>query len=96
MMMLLTYDVNLSEKDGERRLRKVAKICENYGVRVQNSVFELLIDPTQFIELKARLEKVIDMEMDSVRFYRLGDNWENRVETLGRQKGIKQGDTLIL
>ena len=84
MMVVLSYDVDTSDSAGAKRLRKVAKVCEAYGCRVQNSVFELLIEPAQLVALKARLTAVIDADKDSVRFYRLGSNWRPRVESLGR------------
>lgn len=96
MMMLITYDVDFSNENGAKRLRKVARLCEKYGVRVQNSVFEMLIDPAQLVEIKKSLERVIDKSKDSVRFYSLGKKWEGRVEILGQQKGFNQTDTLIL
>lgn len=96
MMMLITYDVDFSNEDGAKRLRKVAKLCEKYGVRVQNSVFEMLIDPAQLVEIKESIQKIIDPGKDSVRFYNLGKKWENRVEILGYEKGFNQADTLIL
>jgi len=83
MMVLVTYDVNTETKEGRKRLRIVAKECTNYGQRVQHSVFECLVDPVQFAQLRNRLEKVIDLERDSLRFYYLGDNWRNRVEHVG-------------
>ncbi len=96
MLIILTYDVNIALSNGEKRLRKVAKLCESYGVRVQKSVFELLVDNSQFILIKSKLEDIIDKENDSVRFYILGNKWERKVETLGKEVLIKQGDTLIL
>lgn len=83
MMVLITYDVNTENKEGQRRLRRVAKACENYGQRVQNSVFECLIDPAQWAELKALLMNEFSPEHDSLRFYYLGANWKNRVEHHG-------------
>lgn len=83
MMVLITYDVNTETKVGKKRLSKVAKQCRNYGQRVQNSVFECLIDPTQFIELKNKLENIADPKIDSIRYYLLGDNWKRRVEHFG-------------
>ena len=71
MMLVVTYDVNTTELAGAKRLRKVAKICEKYGVRVQNSVFEVLVDAAELVVLKSLLSDVIDNENDSVRFYRL-------------------------
>lgn len=96
MMVVLSYDVDTSDSTGAKRLRKVAKVCEAYGCRVQNSVFELLIEPAQLVELKARLTAVIDADKDSVRFYRLGSNWRPRVESLGRGLRFEQDDVLLL
>lgn len=83
MMVLITYDVNVTTETGKKRLRKVAKQCVNFGQRVQNSVFECLVDPTQFADLKGRLETIIDKEYDSIRYYFLGDIWKHRVEHVG-------------
>lgn len=83
MMVLVTYDVNTEDAEGKRRLRKVAKQCVNFGQRVQNSVFECLVDPAQFADLRKRLEGIIDTKADSLRFYFLGDNWKRRVDHVG-------------
>lgn len=83
MMVLITYDVNTETEAGKRRLRKVAKLCENYGQRVQNSVFECLVDPVKFAELRKKLESIINTSDDSLRYYFLGNNWKNRVEHVG-------------
>lgn len=83
MMVLVTYDVNTETSHGKKRLRHVSKVCTDYGQRVQNSVFECSVTPAEFIEIKAKLTKIIDEESDSIRFYLLGKNWHNRVETLG-------------
>ena len=83
MMILITYDVETVSAFGKKRLRKVAKQCMNFGQRVQNSVFECLVDPAQFIELKHRLETIIDYEKDSIRYYHLGSNWKSKVEHIG-------------
>ncbi|MDD2261804.1 MAG: CRISPR-associated endonuclease Cas2 [Clostridia bacterium] len=83
MMVLITYDVETVSNFGKKRLRKVAKQCVNYGQRVQNSVFECLVDPTQLAELKHRLENIIDKEKDSIRFYYLGSNWKTKVDHIG-------------
>ncbi len=83
MMMLVTYDVNTETPAGRRRLRRVAKACENYGQRVQNSVFECLLEPAQWINLRDRLIQEADLELDSLRFYSLGANWKRRVEHVG-------------
>ena len=83
MMVLITYDVNTEDADGKKRLRKVAKQCQNYGQRVQNSVFECLVDPVQFAQLKRNLEQIIEPSKDSIRYYFLGKNWRIRVEHVG-------------
>jgi len=87
MMVLITYDVETVSIFGKKRLRKVAKQCVNYGQRVQNSVFECLVDPSQFAELKYRLENIIDKEKDSIRYYYLGSKWRNKVEHIGVKEG---------
>ncbi len=96
MMVLVTYDVDFTQPKGAKRLRKVAKLCEQYGVRVQNSVFEMLVDPAQLAQIKVSLSEIIDMKADSVRFYRLGSKWETKIETMGLEKGIQQDAPLIL
>ena len=83
MLVLVTYDVNTESKVGQARLRRVAKICEDFGQRVQNSVFECLVDPAQWTELRKRLVDVANLELDSLRFYFLGKNWQRRVEHVG-------------
>jgi len=87
MMLLVTYDVNTETPEGRRRLRHVARECVNYGQRVQNSVFECLVDPVQFAKLKHSLNSIMDKDRDSIRFYYLGANWKNRVEHLGNKTG---------
>ena len=93
MMLVVTYDVDTTNASGQKRLRKVAKICERYGMRVQNSVFEVLLDAAQLVVLK--LEKIIDTEQDSVRFYRLGNSYERRIETMGKRPRVEAGGALI-
>ena len=95
MMMLVTYDVDTSDAAGAKRLRKVAKTCERYGVRVQNSVFEVLVTPAQLVSLKAELEGVICTEKDSVRLYRMGKNYLNRVDTMGKHPRVEAGKELM-
>ena len=95
MMILITYDINTGTSAGERRLRKVAKACQNYGQRVQNSVFECLIDSTQLTQLKHRLTELIDVEKDSLRFYYLGDKWANRVEHVGAKPSVDLEGPLV-
>ncbi len=82
-MVLVTYDVNTETAKGRGRLRRVAKACEDRGQRVQNSVFECLVDPALWEVLRARLIDIIDPETDSLRFYFLGSNWRRRVEHVG-------------
>jgi len=95
MLVLITYDVETSTEGGCKRLNKVAKICKNYGQRVQNSVFECLVDPRQFAELRHKLENTIDVKKDSVRYYFLGSNWKNRVEHVGAKESIDPEGILI-
>ena len=81
MMVLVTYDVNTETKEGRSRLRRVAKTCQGFGQRVQNSVFECLVDPTQWADLRKRLMDVFNPDLDSLRFYFLGAHWRNRIDT---------------
>lgn len=96
MLVLITYDVNTETKEGRRRLRKIAKCCVDKGQRVQNSVFECLVDPTQFTELKHKLEKIADPSTDSLRYYYLGSNWKNRVEHFGAKVSYDPEGVLII
>lgn len=96
MMVLVTYDVETTTSAGRKRLRQVAKQCVNYGQRVQNSVFECLIDPSQFSELKHRLAKIINVESDSLRYYILGNKWENRIEHIGAKQGYNPEEPMII
>ena len=95
MMVLITYDVNTETAAGRRRLRKVAKKCVDHGQRVQNSVFECLLDAAQFVALKADLTALIDPTPDSLRFYQLGQNYKSKVEHIGLHPSFEQGDPLI-
>lgn len=96
MMVLITYDVNVTTPSGKKRLRQVAKQCQNFGQRVQNSVFECLVDPTQFTDLKHRLESIVDQETDSLRYYLLGANWKRRVEHYGNKETYDPEGILII
>ena len=96
MMVLITYDVETVTPSGRKRLRHVAKQCVNYGQRVQNSVFECLVDPAQFANLKHRLESIIDPEKDSLRFYLLGNNWQKRIEHIGAKSSFNPEDVMII
>lgn len=96
MLVLVTYDVNTETPEGRRRLRRVAKACENRGQRVQFSVFECLLDPAQWSVLRARLIDEIDEELDSLRFYFLGSNWKQRVEHVGAKPAYDPEGPLIV
>lgn len=95
MMVLITYDVNTETATGKRRLHKVAKRCQDYGQRVQNSVFECVIDPARLKALQADLLKLIDPSKDSLRFYYLGDEWRTRVEHFGAKVSLDLEGPLI-
>lgn len=94
-MVLVTYDVATSDKAGRCRLQKVAKTCQNYGQRVQNSVFECSISMEQFVRLKNELLGLILQESDSLRFYFLGNNWRHRVEHIGSKPVVPIDDPLL-
>jgi CRISPR-associated protein Cas2 len=96
MMVLVSYDVSTVDVEGPGRLRRVAKICKNYGQRVQYSVFECIVDPAQWTVLKQKLLDQIEVETDSLRFYFLGANWRNRVEHAGAKKSFDQEGPLII
>ena len=96
MLVLITYDVNTETASGKKRLRKVAKQCENYGRRVQNSVFECILDQAQSIMLKQSLVDIIDENVDSLRFYYLGNKYQTKVEHVGVERGIAVDQPLIL
>lgn len=96
MLVLITYDVNTETAAGKARLRKVAKQCVNYGRRVQNSVFECILDNAQSIALKAMLTDIIDIEKDSLRFYYMGNKYQTKIEHVGVDRGIAVDQPLIL
>lgn len=96
MLVLITYDVNTETVSGKKRLRKVAKQCENYGRRVQNSVFECILDQAQSVVLKQSLIDIIDENVDSLRFYYLGNKYQTKVEHVGVEHGIAVDQSLIL
>lgn len=95
MLVLITYDVNTQTAAGKSRLRKVAKQCVNYGTRVQNSVFECILDNTQLLMLKSKLTDIIDEQVDSLRFYNLGNHHKSKVEHVGVVRGVDVENTLI-
>lgn len=96
MMVLISYDVSTIDPGGPRRLHRVAKTCQNYGQRVQFSVFECIVDPAQWATLRQKLIDEIEPKQDSLRFYFLGTNWKRRVEHVGAKKGIDQEGPLIV
>ena len=96
MFVLVSYDVNTEDKQGRKRLRRVAKTCVDYGQRVQYSVFECIVDPAQWAFLRDKLVAQIDESKDSLRFYFLGSNWRRRVEHIGAKPGLDQEGPLVL
>lgn len=96
MLVVIAYDVNTETSAGRARLRKVAKACVNFGQRVQNSVFECILDATQYRVLKHQLEQMIDPKTDRMRFYNLGDRYETRVEHVGVKEAYKPEGILIV
>ncbi len=96
MLVLITYDVNTEDAAGRKRLRHVAKLCVNYGQRVQNSVFECLVDPSQCRLLQVKLLEAIDPEKDSLRFYYLGDRYQSRIEHFGAKPTYEPEGLLLV
>lgn len=96
MLVLVSYDVSTRDKDGQRRLRRVARLCEDRGQRVQNSVFECLVDAAQWVSFRASLVAETDPEQDSLRFYFLGNEWKRRVEHVGTKPSYDPQGPLIL
>jgi len=96
MFVLITYDVNTETSAGQRRLRRVAKACVDYGHRVQNSVFECELTEVQFLALKERISTIIEPSTDSIRFYHLGKHWDKHISMLGKDTSIDVSGALIL
>ncbi|MBQ5562233.1 MAG: CRISPR-associated endonuclease Cas2 [Clostridia bacterium] len=96
MMVLISYDVSTSDEGGKKRLRKVARECQNHAQRVQNSVFEADLDYSAFMKLKSRLEDIIDKDNDSLRFYYLGNNWKHRIEHIGAKNTYDPEGVIII
>ena len=96
MLLLITYDVSTMDAAGKTRLRRVAKRCVDYGQRVQNSVFECLVDEAQYRVLKHELEKLIDPAQDSLRFYNLGNKYHHRIEHIGVKEGYEADGVLMV
>ena len=96
MLMLVSYDVSTIDPAGKHRLRQIAKACQNFGVRVQNSVFECNVNYAQWIKLKASLEDIFDPETDSLRYYNLGNNYSTRIEHVGAKVSIDVEEPLLI
>ena len=96
MLVVITYDVNTETAAGRKRLRQIAKQCVNYGQRVQNSVFECLLDPAQCRMLQAKLLSIMDEELDSLRFYYLGNRYEQKIQHFGRNAGYQPEGVLMV
>lgn len=96
MMVVVSYDVSTKNKSGQKRLRKVAEACQNFGIRAQYSVFECIVDPCQWELLKNELLSIYNPEEDNLRFYYLGSNWQNRLENFGVSKNLKADDPFII
>ena len=96
MLMLVSYDVSTVTAAGRRRLHRVAKACEDYGVRVQNSVFECYVDWSQWLALKDRLEKICDLEVDSLRYYNLGNSYQEKVVHVGAKPTVNPTEDALL
>lgn len=96
MMVVVSYDVSTKTKSGQKRLKKVAETCLNYGIRAQYSVFECIVEPGQWEMLKNELLSIYNPEEDNLRFYYLGSNWQNRLENFGVSKNIRSDDPFII
>ena len=96
MLVLVTYDVNTTDAAGKRRLRQVAKKCVAYGQRVQNSVFECNVDASQYKRLQAELKELIDSDVDSLRFYTLGNNYQGKVDHFGAKQSYEAEGVLMI
>ncbi len=96
MLMLVSYDVSTVDAEGRKRLRRIAKACQNWGVRVQNSVFECNVDAAQWVRLKAELEEIFDPQTDSLRYYNLGNRYATRVEHIGAKPALDVERPLVI
>ena len=97
MLMLVSYDVNTMTAAGKRRLRRVAKLCESWGIRVQNSVFECYVDWTQWIALKGKLEAICDSDLDSLRYYNMGNDYKGKAVHYGAKPTVDPiQDTMLV
>lgn len=96
MLIVITYDVNTIDTEGKRRLRRVSKVCVNYGQRVQNSVFECVVDTAQYLLIKQSLLGIIDKNKDSLRIYQIGSHYQGRIEHFGIKTTYDPDDVLLL
>ena len=96
MMVVVSYDVSTVDVAGRRRLRQISKWCMNYGIRVQNSVFECNVEPAQWLLLKAAIEAICDKQLDSLRYYYLGRDYQRRIDHYGAKTSINVEEPLIL
>lgn len=96
MLVVITYDISLTDKSGTSRLRKISKECVNYGQRVQNSVYECNVDASELALLKNKLLKIIDLNQDSLRIYKLGNNYKTKIEHYGVKVSYDAEDTLLI
>ncbi len=96
MMVLITYDVNTETAAGRKRLRKIADLCQDYGQRVQNSVFECIVDPALLKTLQNRIENIMNKETDSIRYYFLGNDWQNKIQHIGAKMSVRLDKPLII
>ncbi|MBT1175181.1 CRISPR-associated endonuclease Cas2 [Bifidobacterium sp. LC6] len=96
MMVVVAYDVNTETDSGRRRLRLVSKACMKYGQRVQNSVFECSVSPSDYLQLRHELNDIIDMDSDSLRFYNLGAKYSDRIENVGKQRHLPVDDVMLI
>jgi CRISPR-associated protein Cas2 len=96
MLVLITYDVSTETDGGKKRLRQIAKLCVNHGQRVQNSVFECILDPVQLKVLQKSIDAIMDKKTDSVRYYNLGKNWKRKVEHIGAKESYDPEGFLMI
>ncbi|THU04479.1 CRISPR-associated endonuclease Cas2 [Lampropedia puyangensis] len=95
MLILVSYDVSTTSEGGQRRLRRIARECQNYGQRVQYSVFEIEVNTAQWVALKDKLCSLIDPDLDSLRFYYMGQNWKHKVEHIGAKPSVDLNGPLV-
>lgn len=96
MMVLVSYDVSTTSEGGARRLRRIARVCQGYGQRVQFSVFELEVDPARWVSIKQQLSDLMNPDVDSLRFYFMGSKWQEKVEHIGAKPALDLHGPLVL